>query len=223
MTVDNSTFLFLLLIIGQLGRIELAVSNIIFSINSLVFMPMIGLSIAVATLVGQAIGKGEPEEGVRVTRKALYITMLYMGGMALMLVLFPHPILRLFLPADLTQAEAAEILSIGKTLLVFVAIYSILDTTNVIYSGALRGAGDVRFVTWAIAILSFGIMLLPSWIAVEWLSGGIYTVWVIVSFYVCVLALVFRYRFRQGRWKSMRVIERPVGPGPGGMGQTIMP
>ncbi|MGI6086523.1 MAG: MATE family efflux transporter [Kiritimatiellia bacterium] len=220
MTVDNSTFLFLLLIIGQLGRMELAVSNIIFSINSLVFMPMIGLSIAVATLVGQTIGKGEPEEGVRFTRKAMHITMLYMGGMALWLVVFPHPILRLFLPADSAPAEAAEILSIGKTLLVFVAIYSILDTMNVIYSGALRGAGDVRFVTWAIAILSFGIMLLPAWIAVEWFGGGIYTVWVIVSFYICVLALVFRYRFRQGRWKSMHVIERPVRPTLGGIGRT---
>ncbi len=216
--VDTTAFSFFLLIIGRLGRMELAVSNIVFSINSLVFMPMLGLSIATATLVGQAIGREKPDEGVTATRNALHLTMLYMGAMALLLVLFPNPLLRLFLPPGSAPAEAAEILSTGAMLLVFVAIYSLLDTMNVVYSGALRGAGDVRFVTWTIAILSFGIMVVPSWIAVEWLGGGIYTVWTIGSFYICVLALVFWRRFRQGRWKSMRVIEPAVGLVQGGVG-----
>ncbi len=220
--VDITAFSFFLLIIGRLGRMELAVSNIVFSINSLVFMPMLGLSIATATLVGQAIGREKPDEGITATRHALHLTMLYMGGMAMMLVLFPRPMLNLFLPPGAAPAEAAEMLSTGAALLVFVAVYSLLDTMNVIYSGALRGAGDVRFVTWTIAALSMGIMVVPSFIAVEFFGGGIYTVWSIGSFYICVLALVFWRRFRQGKWKSMRVIEPSVGLVQGGVGPNVM-
>lgn len=216
--VDVMAFSFFLLIIGRLGRLELAVSNIVFSINSLVFMPMLGLSVATATLVGQAIGRETPAEGVVATRCALHLTTLYMGAMALLLVLSPRPLLLMFLPPGGPPGEAAEIMSTGAILLIFVAAYSLLDTMNVIYSGALRGAGDVRFVTWTIAGLSFGIMVVPSYIAVEWLGGGIYTVWSIGSIYVCVLALIFWWRFRQGRWKSMRVIEPTVGIVQGGMG-----
>lgn len=220
--VDITAFSFFLLIIGRLGRMELAVSNIVFSINSLVFMPMLGLSIATATLVGQAIGREKPDDGVTATRHALHLTMLYMGGMALMLVLFPEHLLKLFLPPGSAPVEAAEILSTGAVLLIFVAVYSLLDTMNVIYSGALRGAGDVRFVTWTIAALSMGIMVVPSFIAVEFFGGGIYTVWSIGSFYICVLALVFWRRFRQGKWKSMRVIEPSVGLVQGGVGPNVM-
>lgn len=208
MAADVMAFSFFLMILGRLGRIELAVSNIAFSINSLVFMPMIGLSIATSTLVGQAIGRGTPDDGITATRSALHMTILYMGLMALVLLLFPKPFLRLFIANDITPDEIAAVLGKGSVLLYFVAAYSLPDTMNVIYSGALRGAGDVRFVTWTIAIFSFMGMVLPSWIAVNYFNAGLYIVWTIITVYICILALIFYYRFQMGHWKSMRVIER---------------
>ncbi len=222
LAMDVIAFSFYLMIIGRIGRIELAVSNIAFSINSLVFMPMIGLSIATAIMVGQAIGRDQPSDGVQATRSALHLTTAYMTALALLLILMPTPILRLFSAPGTPAAEAAAILSAGKILLRFVAAYSLLDVMNVIYSGALRGAGDIRFVTWTIAILSFSGLVLPTLVAVERLHLGLYAVWTIGSIYICILALIFRWRFKQGRWQSMRVIE-PSAPRHGSLAPSSLP
>jgi len=44
-------------------------------------------------------------------------------------------------------------------------------------------------------------------VAVELIGAGIYTAWVLVTIYVCALGVAFMLRYRQGKWKRMRVIE----------------
>lgn len=61
--LDILVFTFFVFMVGRLGRAELAATNIVMAINTLSFMPMIGMSVAVSTLVGQAIGAGKPSGG----------------------------------------------------------------------------------------------------------------------------------------------------------------
>ncbi|MCP4670186.1 MAG: MATE family efflux transporter, partial [Desulfobacula sp.] len=58
--LDILAFTFFILIVGRLGKQELAVTNMVMSINSLSYMPMFGFSMGVSTLVGQAMGGGRP-------------------------------------------------------------------------------------------------------------------------------------------------------------------
>jgi MATE family multidrug resistance protein len=77
---------------------------------------------------------------------------------------------------------------------------------NAVFSFALRGAGDTHFVSAVSLGISWPIMVVPTWLA--WYYGwGIYWAWSFASAYVISVALVFLLRFRQGKWKSMRVIE----------------
>ncbi len=55
--------------------------------------------------------------------------------------------------------------------------------------------------------MSIGLMIGPTFLAVEVFHAGIYTVWIIATLYVCALGIAFMLRYRQGRWKDMRVIE----------------
>ena len=98
-------------------------------------------------------------------------------------------------------------LQLGKVLLIFVAVYSLFDTGNIIFAAAIKGAGDTRFVTWTIAIMSTGLMVAPVYISVKFFNAGLFAAWVFITAYVCLIALVFWWRFKQGKWKSMRVIE----------------
>ena len=45
-------------LVTRIGKLELAVTNIVLSINSLAFMPLMGFSLGTSTLVGQALGPG---------------------------------------------------------------------------------------------------------------------------------------------------------------------
>ena len=92
-------------------------------------------------------------------------------------------------------------------LLRFVAVYSLFDSMNLVFSFALRGAGDTRFVTVISLVLSWPLMVVPTWAA--WHYGwGLYWSWTFASVHIIALGITFLLRFRAGKWKSMRVIER---------------
>ena len=200
-------FTFFIQMLGRLGDLELAVSNIVLSIEALAFMPMVGFHIGNATLVGQAIGREEPEEGVEATTSALHITLAYMMPLAAVFIFVPEPLLSLFETAGQDPAQHREIVAQGVILMRFVAVFCFFDALNLIYSGAIKGAGDTRFIMWTIGAVCLGLMILPVYVAVEILGAGLYTVWTFASLYACALGLAFMLRYRHGSWKRMRVIE----------------
>ena len=78
---------------------------------------------------------------------------------------------------------------------------------SLVFSFALRGAGDTRFVTVVALGLAWPLMVLPTW-AASYYGWGLYWAWAFASAYIIALALTFLLRFRTGKWKSMRVIEQ---------------
>jgi len=200
--------------VGRLGDLELAASNIVLSIETLSFLPMVGFHIGTATLVGQAIGRGRPQDGTYATMSALHITMAYMILVAVVFIVTPKPLLNLFKAHYLTVDQYAEIMNLGVVLMRFVAVFCFFDALNLVFSGAIKGAGDTRFIMWTIGALALGVMIIPMYVAVEILQAGLYTTWTLATFYICALGIAFMLRYRQGKWKSMRVIEfQPIGAG----------
>jgi Na+-driven multidrug efflux pump len=59
----------------------------------------------------------------------------------------------------------------------------------------------------AAAIISITTIIIPTYFAIEIFNGGIYTAWILVTFYAMVLGMVYMARFFQGKWKKMKVIE----------------
>jgi MATE family multidrug resistance protein len=100
-----------------------------------------------------------------------------------------------------------KILDLGVVLLRFVAVFCFFDALNLVFSGAIKGAGDTRFIMWTIAALSVGVMIVPVYWAVEVAEAGLYTAWTLATLYISALGIAFMLRYRQGRWKKMRVIE----------------
>ena len=205
---------FFIQMLGRLGDIELAASNIVLSIESLSFLPMVGFHIGNATLVGQAIGRGKPNEGVYATTSALHITMAYMMIVASIFVFVPEPLLNLFITNNHNLSQSGEIMELGVILIRFVAVFCLFDALNLVFSGAIKGAGDTRFIMWTIGALSLGVMIIPIYLAIEVFGAGIYMAWTLATLYICALGIAFMMRYRQGKWKRMRVIEvQPIGIG----------
>jgi MATE family multidrug resistance protein len=208
--LDMAGFTLFLLIVGRLGTVSLAATNIAFNINTLAFMPMIGLGMAVSILVGQELGRNRPELAAHSVGSGLHLTLLYMGLVAFLYVAVPDLFLAPF-GLYASPASYGEIRDLSVTLLRFVALYSIFDALSIIYGAALRGAGDTRFVMLLIGGLSAGVLTLPTYLVVEILGAGILAGWTVATTYVCLLGLGCWLRFRGGQWKGMRVIEPAVG------------
>jgi MATE family multidrug resistance protein len=209
--LDVAGFTAFLFFVGRLGTEKLAATNIAFNINTLAFMPMIGIGIAVSILVGQNIGKNRPDLAERNTYTGFIMTFIYMAMMASLYMFVPD----LFIAPYAAQAKAEEFKPIGelaKVLLRFVALYSLFDGMNIIFASAVKGAGDTRYVMRMILVVSLIVLIIPTYIALVKLHMGIYTAWTIITFYVIILGFSFFFRFLGGKWKKMKVIEEtPLG------------
>ncbi len=205
--IDIFAFTFFLFIIGRIGTNELAASNIAFAINSLGFLPMIGFGIGTSTLVGQAIGRGRPDEAVAATRSALHVCGIYMLLMVTVYLGLPEILFGLFRPHDMNPGDFSAIITMGRPIMKFIAVYTLFDMFAIIYCSAIKGAGDTRFVTRAVLLCSTCLLVIPVYLAVDVFKAGLYTAWFFATAYVIVLGGTFFLRFRQGRWKTMRVIE----------------
>ncbi len=180
-------FTFFIQMVGRIGDLELAVSNIVLSIENLSFLPMVGFHIGTATLVGQAIGRGRPEDGVFATTNSLHITLVYMVFIAVTFIFFPEPLLYLFKGGHHSEAQFKQIIDLGSILMRFVAVFCFFDALNLVFSGAIKGAGDTRFIMWTIAVISFSVMIVPVYIAIEFFNIGIFTAWILLTLYICIL------------------------------------
>ncbi len=190
--------------VGKLGQIQAAASSIAFSINSLLFTPMLGMNAAVSTLVGQAMGRKNPEEAERAAKSALHLCLAYMAPLALLFVLFAGPLMDIFRPSG--GVDYAPVRATGEVLLCFVAAYSLADSFNIVYLGALKGAGDTFFIMLILAGTGFFLLALPVLAQQYWGIASLYSLWGTLTVYVLGMAALARARFVRRRWQRVRLI-----------------
>jgi len=204
--MDVGAFAVFIMLTGRLGDLSLAASNIAFSINNLAFAPLLGFGMATSTLVSQHQGASRPEAAERVGYTGLKMGLLYMCAIGTTFVLFPKGYFELFRPKS-AAFTADELLSMGRVMLYLMTAWGLLDTVNIVFSGALKGAGDTRFVMLYMIVGSW-FLLVPVTLILLYLGYGIIGLWVWLTIYVYLLAAGFWWRWHQGRWKTIRVIER---------------
>ena len=207
-TLDIGAFTLFIMLVGRIGEVELAVTNMALSINMLAFLPMIGISIATTTLVGQYIGREDISSAERSTYSSLKIAFLYMGSMGLLFILFPEQLLSIFKSRREGIENFAFIFAYGRRILVLVAIYSIFDAMNIIFSGALKGAGDTRFTMWAAVIVAWIFFVPPVYVIIEVLERGVLLAWGWAALYIILIGTIFCWRFRKGKWKEIDLMGR---------------
>jgi MATE family multidrug resistance protein len=209
-SLDIFAFTFFIFMVGRIGKVQLAATNMVFSINSLAFMPMMGFSLGTSTLVGQALGRNRVNDAVAATKATIHIVLGYIFLLFILFLFLPQPMLELFRPRHLAPENFAPIIEMGIILLRFVAAYIFFDALYMVFIGVLKGAGDTRFIMCSIGVLSLVIMILPIYIGVEVFGAGLYYAWsCTISFVFCLFVVSF-WRYFQGRWKHLRVIEDSV-------------
>jgi MATE family multidrug resistance protein len=202
--LDTLAFALFLALVGRLGTVDLAATTITFTLNMVCILPVLGLGQAVEVLVGQRLGADEPDAAERATWMGLRLAAMFTAAVVVVYVLFPDQLADPF-RSDNESATWELIRERVPKLLRFVSVYAMFDTVNLVVSFALRGAGDTRFVTRLALSLPWPTMVLPTWAVLEW-GWGLYWAWAFATLYVLSMAGAFLVRFRQGKWRSMRII-----------------
>ena len=205
MLVEMVAISLFLLLIGRLGELSLAATTLAFNVNSLAFMPLLGLGLALSTLVGQELGRDRPELAQRATWTAVTFACVYSGTLGLFYFLTPN----LFLFGHVAGTDPGQFESLRSTtviLLRFVAAYCLLDALLVTFVSTLKGAGDTRFILVVSAIMS-PLPVLVGGLGMYFLNWGLLACWTVITVWIWSLAGIYLLRFLSGHWKEMRVIE----------------
>lgn len=207
--VENSAFLVFLFIVGSLSRDAMAATNLAFSVNSLIFVPLLGFGTAVQTLVGHHIGAGIQHAAVRTTWNAVRMGIVWTGIAGVLLVCFPDACLQPFLLfEDATAGESGSVrvvLPVAAELLKYVAVYSVFDSVAVVLASALRGAGDTLFPMVLTMCSSWLVMTLPAWLIVHAESPTVQLLWLTCTSHIVLMGGTMLWRFQSGRWKEIKL------------------
>jgi multidrug resistance protein, MATE family len=208
--IEGSAFTLLTNAVASVGLVAGAATSLAFTVNAVAFVPMIGLNIAVSILVGQKLGENRPDLAERATWTAMALGMLYTGVFAVLYLTIPD----WFLIMHTAFADDASFPAVRETTIVllrFVALYCFFDAAQIMLVGALRGAGDTRFVLANASVISILAIFAGKYLEkqFQWLESGfgLYGWWWVMTGWLLVLGVTYLLRFCQGRWKSMRVIE----------------
>ncbi|MFP4500232.1 MAG: MATE family efflux transporter [Candidatus Hydrogenedentota bacterium] len=190
---------FISFVVGHFGAVALASNNVAVTFMHLSFMPAVGVSQGVAALVGQYIGAGDIPRAKARTYTALRIACMYMAGMGLIFILFGRP-----LTAALFSDDPA-VIDLARWLLVLAGIFQVFDAVAIISMGALRGAGDTRWMMWATFFLAYLGFLPAAFVLAYVFEGGAFGAWVGATVYVVALSSLLFVRFRSERWRHINI------------------
>ncbi|MGN6546246.1 MAG: MATE family efflux transporter [Aureliella sp.] len=204
MLSESAAFTIIMLQVGRLGGLPMAATTLALGLNVLAFVPMMGLGIGVGVLVGNRLLQGRIDLATRTVVCALWLSLVYTGAFAILLGFFPDAMTQIY--AFGSPERFTEMRPVLLPLLQIIAVYCVLDGFQIVFVGAIKGAGDTWFVLLGTAILGFGSV--GAGLLCEQLFGSSLMLWwYIIAAWVGATALVFGLRFWQGKWKTMQVIE----------------
>lgn len=186
---------FLRVVVG-LGATAYAANVAINTIESMGTLPAFGFSIAATTLVGQALGAGDPELAVRSTWATLRPCLAAIMGIGLIALLVPQTLLAFFI-AD------PSVLRVGSLAMRFSLLTLPASATAFIFNGALRGAGDTKFPVIVRAAGTWGIRLPMAAVLIPLLA--LPGARLVMAMDFGTQAALAYWRFRSGRWRRAHV------------------
>ncbi len=196
--LDSASFSVFGAFIARMGDTSLAASNAATSLMSTSFMPLVGISVATTTLVGQFIGAKDLEHARKSGYNAIKIGVLYAGLVASNFFIFPRRLISIVI-------KDPEVMDMGAKILMLAGVFQLSDGFGICSNGALRGAGDTRF-TMVIGLSYAWFLFIPlAYLLGHTLKGGVVGAWIGATVYIIIYGITVFLRFRGGKWESMKI------------------
>ena len=204
MFLNVAAFNLFLLMFQSYGIAEAASAAIVFNWDILSFVPMLGLNIAVMSLIGRSVGSGNMQLTQEVTTSGYILGLGYSFFLASMFTLFRAQSVELFIFSD-QYADAIRALS--SFMMVGLATYVLAEGVLQVAAGVLRGAGDTRWIMTASVSLHW-LMLCAQFLIIRVFAYGPRVSWIAFVLMILSIAAVFILRLRSNRWRDPEKLKR---------------
>jgi MATE family multidrug resistance protein len=200
--LEFGAFALVALMMGWLGTRPMAGHQIAINLAALTFMVPLGVGDAASVLVGQAVGRGDPGGTRGAARAALDCGAAFMTATAVVFLVFPGPLARLY-------SRDLEVIAIAAALIPIAGVFQVFDGLQAVAAGVLRGVGDTRGPM-LINLLGYWVLGLPLSVYLGFVAGlGPVGLWwgLVLGLGVVATSLLIRVRNRLARTQSRVVID----------------
>ena len=205
MLLNFMAFFFMTMMFQSQGESEATATTIMFNWDLVSYIPLLGIEIAVTSLVGRYMGAGRPQVAHRAAISAVKTGMIYSLVVLVLFIGFPEILVRVFHPQT-PSAVFEQAVPLAKSMIRLAAFYVLAQAVIVALIGTLRGAGDT-FYTMVISVLGNWAFLPLLYVAFYVFGMSVPFGWAIVVFvYLLFCYLIYR-RFKTEKWKKLRIIQ----------------
>lgn len=191
--LDVLAFVLFGALLAHVGEEQMAAHIVVLRILSFSFMPGHAIGQATSVLVGQALGARRARQASEALRAGVGLAVGLMAVVGVVMAAVPGPMLAVFSVEPEVEVIARRLLWVGATFQVFDAIVMVVF-------GALRGAGDTRFVFRAGIVPSWLVKLPVGAIGALWLGWGAVGGWLGLTAEMAVVTGFALWRVRNSAW-----------------------
>lgn len=185
-------------LIAPFGTAAVAAHNLGMRVEGLIMMPMGGMSLAAAVLVGQNLGAKQPGRAEKGAWTAIGLVEGFTALVATAIIIFAPSIVRIFNPDPELIGLASGFLRIAAAGYFAVGIFTVLQN-------CLNGAGDTLPPTLITLLVTWLVQVPVAFFLPSFTDSAAYSVrWGILAGWV-VAAAAYALYFRLGKWKRKRV------------------
>jgi putative MATE family efflux protein len=185
-------------VVASLGTQAYATHIIANNIYSMSMMIGQSFGISATSLIGQSLGKKRPDHGKAYVQKCRRYSMISSMLLAGSFFFFGRQLVAMY-------TTDAAVIAQGALLLKIVALIQPLQSSQMVLSGALRGAGDTK----AVAVSTFtGIVIvrpIVAYIMVFMVGAGLNGIWLALVLDQTIRSSYTMWRFASDKWKDVKV------------------
>ncbi|MBP7401556.1 MAG: MATE family efflux transporter [Clostridia bacterium] len=184
--------------VADLGTMEFATHTFASQFLQITFTMGDGIGVAGTSLVGQYLGRKRPDLSMMYGKVAQRMALTASMILLTFIVVLRYPLFRLF-------TDDPDILALGVKIMIIVAIFQPFQTSSVVISGCLRGAGDTRFVAMTMMACVTVIRPLVTYLMIYVFKIGLAGAWLAMLFDMILRLSACYWRFSSGKWFDIKV------------------
>jgi multidrug resistance protein, MATE family len=185
-------------IIAVLGTKELAVSGVIINFALVCYLPGMALGLVATSLVGQALGKNDPEDADLWARQTAKMAALILGVLSLPFIFFPGQLLAAFIVEK-------DTIRVGVTALSILGLSLSLEGFALVMQYSLLGAGESRRVMYISTGAQWLVYLPIAWFMGYFLNWRLNGIWAANILTQILLVSIFSLLWLKGHWKKVKI------------------
>ena len=187
------------------GDLVATASTIMFNWDMVSFIPLLGVEIAVTSLVGRYMGAGKPHVAHRAAFSAIKIGIFYSIIIFILFTFVPEYLVRVFSPSEY-NVVFENVVPLAVNMIRLATLYVLAEAFMVAIIGALRGAGDT-FYTMIVSVVAHWILVPLLYLSFYVFHFSALTAWFLLILAFLGFCLILYARFKSGKWKKIKVID----------------